>query len=154
MEQQQKHKVLRLGPQEMAFVHQEDYDFVKSQYDWLEANFSNPDLKTDDLSAQSGLSRTEYSERMKELTGLSVKEFIADFRIKKSIMFLENTDDLIADIAAKAGFTDSVIFSRTFKQKVGTTPSKYREQKKKDNNQQKSQNITTEDKTDDYELID
>lgn len=154
LEQQQKHKVLRLGPQEMAFVHQEDYDFVKSQYDWLEANFSNPDLKTDDLSAQSGLSRTEYSERMKELTGLSVKEFIADFRIKKSIMFLENTDDLIADIAAKAGFTDSVIFSRTFKQKVGTTPSKYREQKKKDNNQQKSQNITTEDKTDDYELID
>lgn len=154
LEKQQKLKVLRLGPQEIAFVHQEDYDFVKSQYDWLEANFSNPDLKTDDLVTLSGISRADYSEKMKELTGQSIKEFITDFRIKKSIMFLENTDDTIAEIAAKTGFNDPVSFSRTFKQKVGTTPSKYREQKKDvENKQPESPKNIVEDKTDDYQLI-
>ena len=155
LEKQQKLKVLKLGPQEMAFVHQEDYDFVKSQYDWLEANFANPGLKTDDLVSQSGLSRTAYYEKLKELTELSPKELITDFRMKKAAMYLENTNDTIAEVAAKTGFDDPILFTRTFKQNTGITPSKYREQKKKETEVGKdTPEAEPEAKTDDYELMD
>ena len=141
-------KVLRLGPQEMAFVHDQDYDFVKAQLDWLEAHFADPNLKVDDLVEQSNLSRTAYYEQLKELVGQSPKEFVSDFRMKKAIMFLENTNDTIAEIAAKTGFSDPVYFTRAFKQKTGFTPSKYREQHKKETAHKHPQ-----EETDDYELI-
>ena len=139
----------------MAFLLQEDYDFVKSQYDWLEANFANPGLKTDDLVSQSGLSRTAYYEKLKELTELSPKELITDFRMKKAAMYLENTNDTIAEVAAKTGFDDPILFTRTFKQNTGITPSKYREQKKKETEVGKdTPEAEPEAKTDDYELMD
>ena len=122
-------KVIKLGPQEMAFVHKEDYDFVKSQLNWLEANYSNPELKIEDLVDQSKHNRTDYYKQMKELTGQTPKDFVNDFRIKKAVMFLENTNDTIAEIATKTGFNDPLLFTRLFMQKIGVTPSKYREQK-------------------------
>ena len=149
-------KVLKLGPQEMAFTQQEDYDFVKSQLDWLEANFTNPDLRIDDMVAQTNLSRTAYYSQMKELTGQTPKEFISDFRMKKAIMFLENTNVSIIDVATKTGFSDPVYFARTFKQKTGVTPSKYREQKKHTTDvgpQANQENEIEEEKSDAYEMI-
>ena len=149
---QQSLKVLKLGPQEMAFTEQEDYDFVKSQLDWLEANFSDPNLKIEDMVAQTNLSRTTYYSQLKELTGQTPKEFISDFRLKKAIMFLENTNDSIVDVATKTGFSDPVYFARTFKQKTGLTPSKYREKKKKII-AKPQKNEVEEEITDTYELI-
>ena len=160
LNQIQQMKVLKLGPQEMAFAHQEDYDFVKSQLDWLEAHFSNPELKVEDMVAQSGMNREDYTQQLKELIGQSPKEFISDFRLKKAIMYLENTDDTLSEIATKAGFADAVVFTRIFKQKTGLTPSKYREQKRKNDDNEESKkanddekNAAQEEKTDDYELI-
>ena len=127
---------------------------MKSQYDWLEANYSNPDLKTDDLISQSGLSRDNYIEQLKELIGLSPKELITDFRMKKAIMFLENTEKSISDIAMTTGFNEPVNFTRLFKQTFGIAPSKYREQKKSEETHQPEELQTKEEETDNYELID
>ena len=160
----QQMKVLKLGPQEMAFIHQEDYDFVKAQLDWLEVNYTKPDIKVDDMAAQAGLTREEYIEQLKELIGQTPKEFIRDFRLKKVIMFLENTNDNIADIASKTGFVNAIDLTRAFKQSTGLTPSKYREQKQQEDGGKQSatmlqdsveeaeSNENTE-KTDEYELI-
>ncbi len=156
IKKKQNLKVLKLGPEEMAFVHEEDYQFMKSQLEWMEANFTIPDLKIDDLVAQSGLSREAYFEQMKELTGFSPKEFINDFRMKKAIMFLENTSVSITDIAQKTGFSDPNTFARIFKQITGITPSKYREQKKQKSEKDQQQNQETEndtEATDSYEII-
>ena len=149
----QQMKVLKLGPQEMAFANQEDYNFIKSQLDWLETHYANPELKVETMVEQSGLSRDAYTKQMKGLIEQSPKEFITEFRLKKAIMYLENTDDSIADIAEHTGFADAMTFTRTFKGKTGLTPSKYREQKRKDSGKTE-ENSEKEEKTDDYELID
>ena len=148
LKKKQNLKVLKLGPQEMAFIHQEDYDFVKAQLDWLEQNYANPELKTDDLVEQSKLSREEYISQLKELTDQTPKEFINDFRLKKAVMLLENTEDTVEEIAKKTGFAEPLDLTRTFKQMTGLTPTKYREQKKKE-----IKNEANEEKTDDYELV-
>ena len=79
-------------------------------------------------------------------------------------MFLENTNDNIADIASKTGFVNAIDLTRAFKQSTGLTPSKYREQKQQEDGGKQSatmlqdsveeaeSNENTE-KTDEYELI-
>lgn len=122
-------RILKVGPQEIAFKHKKDYDFVKTQLDWLENKYSDSSLKIEDMVAQSSMSRTSYYNELKQLTGLSPKELISDFRLKKAMMFLEDEELTVAEIAYKTGFNDPVYFTRLFKSKIGKTPTKYREEK-------------------------
>ena len=64
-----------------------------------------------------------------------------------------NTDDGINEIAEHTGFADAMAFTRIFKFKTGLTPSKYREQKRKESGRTEEK-TEKEEKTDDYELID
>ncbi len=124
-----KMHILKIGPDEIAFQHTEDYDFVKAQLDWLEQHYSESGLKIEDMVLQSHLSRTSYYNQVKSLTGLSPKEFISDFRLKKACMYLEGDNCTIAEVAYRCGFNDPVYFTRIFKNKIGITPSKYRDEK-------------------------
>jgi ligand-binding sensor domain-containing protein/AraC-like DNA-binding protein len=124
-----KMRVLKVGPDEIAFQQQDDYEFVKRILDWLELHYYESSLKIDDMVSQSSLSRTSFYNQLKTLTGLSPKEFISDFRLKKAAMYLENDECTIAEVTYKTGFNDPVYFARIFKQKMGMTPSKYREEK-------------------------
>ena len=148
LKQRRTRNVLKLGPQEMAFSSEEDYDFVKSQLDWMESHYANPALKIEDMVAQSKLSRTAYYNLLKELTGLSPKDFINEFRLKKAMMYLENTDTSVAEVAYKTGFSDPVYFNNLFKAKTGSSPAKYRE----DGNRGKDSAKDAE-TTDNYEII-
>lgn len=123
-------KVLKVGPQEIAFKHDDDYEFVKQLMDWLERHHTDPNIKIENMLDNLSMSRTSFYNKVKSLTGLSPKELISDFRFKKAVMYLENTNDTIQEIAYKTGFNDPVYFTRTFKTKTGTTPTKYREEAK------------------------
>lgn len=124
-------RVLKVAPEQIAFQKQDDYEFVKRILDWLEQHYQDSNFKIEDIVAQSGLSRTSFYNQLKTLTGQSPKEFISDFRLKKAVMYLESDDCTIAEVAYKTGFNDPVYFARTFKQKMGITPSKYRDDIKK-----------------------
>lgn len=120
-------KVIKVGPQEVAFKHDDDYEFVKQLLDWLEEHYTDANIKIENMLENSSLSRTSFYNKVKSLTGLSPKELISDFRLKKAIMYLENSNITIQEIAYKTGFNDPVYFTRTFKMKMGMTPTKYRE---------------------------
>ena len=126
-----KMRVLKIGPEEVAFQQQDDYEFVKQQLDWLEQHYSDSTLRIEDMVAQSHLSRTSFYNQLKSLTGLSPKEFVSDFRLKKAAMYLEKDNCTIAEVAYKTGFNDPVYFARIFKQKMGVTPTQHRENTKK-----------------------
>lgn len=133
-------KVLRIGPQEIAFQHNDDYEFVKKLLDWLEEHYTEANIKIEDMMEDSTLSRTSFYNKVKSLTGLSPKELISDFRLKKAIMYLENSGITISEIAYKIGFNDPVYFTRTFKQKMKITPTKYREEARKKNSAAQQKN--------------
>ncbi len=139
-----KMRVLKVGPQEIAFKRKDDYDFVLDQLNWLELHYTESNLKIEDMVAHSSLSRTSYYNKLKLLVGLSPKEFISDFRLKKAVMYLEKDDCTIAEIAYRTGFNDPVYFTRTFKTKIGVTPSKYRDEKLDKTNLQEENSINDE----------
>jgi AraC-like DNA-binding protein len=75
------------------------------------------------------MSRTALYTQLKSLTGISPKEFVSEFRLKKACMYLEKDSCTIAEFAYRTGFNDPVYFTRLFKQKKGMTPTQYRENK-------------------------
>lgn len=140
-------RVLKVGPQEIAFNNNDDYDFLSSIQEWLEHNFDNPSLKIEDMATHSGQSRTSFYNQLKALTGQSPKEFVSEFRMKKAYMYLENSNITIAEIAYKTGFNDPVYFARLFRQRTGMTPKAYRESKAQEKNN--AENINNEPKDND-----
>lgn len=56
-------------------------------------------------------------------TGISLRQYLIDFRIKKALHLILNTDASISEISRKVGYSDLHYFSRLFKQRVGYSPS-------------------------------
>lgn len=121
-----KFKVLKIGPSEIVFHDNKDYKFISGLLDWLEENYTNPELEIKDMAAFSGLSRTSFYNRLKALVQMSPVEFVSDFRMKKAKMYIEKSNMTIAEIAYRTGFNDPVYFTRLFKSKYKITPSECR----------------------------
>ena len=68
----------------------------------------------------------------KEVTGETPIEYIMNLRIEAAIKLLSTTDLSVADVAEKVGFGSDTYMTRVFKQKLNTTPGKYRHKHKKD----------------------
>ena len=62
----------------------------------------------------------------KEVTGETPVEYITNLRIEAGVKLLSSTDLSIADIAYQTGFGSDTYMTRIFKQKLNTTPGKYR----------------------------
>jgi AraC-like DNA-binding protein len=61
-----------------------------------------------------------------EETGLSPYQYLIDMKIKKAIELLETTNYSIKEISYKLAFDSQYYFSRLFKKKTGTSPSKWK----------------------------
>ena len=95
--------------------------------EWLDKRYTVQDLVLDEFLASAQMNRANFENTLRSITGLSPREFINDFRIRKAKKMLEQTNDTVADISFNCGFTDPVQFNRLFNAKTGMTPSQYRD---------------------------
>src|SRR5699024_384166 len=72
------------------------------------------------------LNPSYLSRLFKKETETSIKSYILKMKIEYAKYLLVSTNLLISEIAEKAYFSDDKQFLHTFKNKTGTTPSKYR----------------------------
>lgn len=118
-----------LEPQEIS-TKDEDKDgiFLLDVIEFIKTNMANPDLKVDDLSKNSGMSRTPFFKKIKSLTGMTPNDFIRNIRLNQAAKLLSDSDLGIAEIAYNTGFTSPKYFRECFKKQFGTSPSEYMEQ--------------------------
>ena len=78
------------------------------------------------MAAQSGLSRTQFSEYCKELTGLTPLQYLMRCRIEQATRLLAERPGMsITDIAFACGFNSSQYFATVFRSATGCAPSAY-----------------------------
>ena len=92
--------------------------------DFLRENIFDPDLRTEQLHTLSGVSDTYFRKLFLARYGVTPKQYILAKRLQQAKNILEAGEYArICDVARSVGFTDSLYFSRVYKEQFGTAPS-------------------------------
>lgn len=78
------------------------------------------------IAAEYHISSSHLSHIFKEVTGYAPIEYLMICRLSAAKNLLTTTDKSIKEIVDLCGFSDESNFSRTFREKVGMTPTEFR----------------------------
>ncbi|NMI02998.1 AraC family transcriptional regulator [Paenibacillus sp. SZ31] len=92
----------------------------------IERDYADPNLCLTSIADELGMSPIYVSRLYKQLTLKGLTDVINETRIAKAQHLLVETENSVADIAERTGFTNSSYFYRMFKKFNGVTPNDYR----------------------------
>ena len=124
--QAEKIRLLREGPRDSGQDMESD-DFILFVNEYLDIHYANPMFSVDEFVLASEMSEDDFARKMQQSLGMSPREYVNEFRLKKAFVLLDTTNDSIAEIAFKCGFGNTATFNRHFKVKTGMLPSTYRD---------------------------
>ena len=104
-----------------------NYKNIKKSLEFINDNLSEK-LTLDELSRVANMGKTNYSAAFKNVTGMTVWEYIINARIEFASNYLiEKRDEFnITEIAMMSGFNNAAHFSKIFKKIKGNTPSEFK----------------------------
>ncbi|MEM8895890.1 MAG: response regulator, partial [Bacteroidota bacterium] len=102
-----------------------DEIFLSRLMEITEENIENRNLTVEQIADYLNVSRALLFTKIKTLTGNTPKGFIKDFRLKRAVQLLEDTDLNISQVAHKSGFHDYRYFTKVFKTRYGVSPKEY-----------------------------
>lgn len=93
---------------------------------FLEANYSNPKLRFEDVMRHFRFSESYGYKLFKKHLGMPFRMCLRNVRLTKAEEALKNTSYTLSEIAYLCGFTSLSTFSKVFKEKNGVSPTTYR----------------------------
>ena len=77
------------------------------------------------LAKEANFTPVYFHKLFKTATGKTLREFVEELRIRKSIDLLVSTDKTLTEIAYECGFSSQAYFSYAFKKKMKAPPREY-----------------------------
>lgn len=112
--------------QARELVHsQKDKAFMDALLETIEAQLVNPDLDVDYLCGQLGMSRTRLYQKIKQITGQSIGEFVRTIRLKRAVHILLHEDVPFTEVMYRIGIQSQSYFTKAFKKEFGKTPTQF-----------------------------
>lgn len=99
--------------------------YVQQAIKLIHSHYNSP-IKVSEIASSLALSRSYLYKIFKQETGLSIKDYILQVKMKRSCQLLENSTRSIAEIASSVGYQDSLAFSTAFKHHFQVCPSQFR----------------------------
>lgn len=81
-----------------------------------------------DLARQVGLSASQFTRRVRAITGIAPREYLIQERIGHACGLLAETSRSVAEVAEILGYVDPSYFVRQFQIVMKTTPARFRRQ--------------------------
>ena len=103
-----------------------DEELLKKAMNYIERNMDNSDYNVDSFVSDMSIGRTLLYQKINDITGMSIKEFIMDVRLKRSAQLLRESDLTISEISVLTGFANPKYFSTCFKRHFDLTPSEFK----------------------------
>lgn len=94
--------------------------------EYIELNYSDPELSVDVLCKYLGLSAAYFSTVFKREVGMTFVMYLTKVRMEQALMLLNTTEEKTYIISSKVGYLEPNYFSYVFKKEYGVSPSKYR----------------------------
>ncbi len=91
----------------------------------IDSNLQNPDFNIAFLAEQVGMSHSPLYKKLKQLTGMSLIEFVNDYRIYKAVQLFREGETNVEAVAEAVGINDIKNFRTLFKRKMQMTPKQF-----------------------------
>ncbi len=105
-----------------------DEKILEKAMKYIEKHMDNSEYTVESFVSDMAIGRTLLYQKINDITGMSIKEFIMDIRLKRSTQLLKDSDLTISEIAYKTGFVNPKYFSVCFKRHFNLTPSEFKKQ--------------------------
>lgn len=105
-----------------------DENFMNAFEKLVRDNISNAELDMRMLVEGMNMSRTVLYNKVKQLTGMNLQNYVNKCRMEYVIEKMKTTDLPLAEIAEQSGFNSPRYFSTSFKNYTGMTPSQYKKE--------------------------
>ena len=103
-----------------------DAGTVEQCLEYIDTHFRE-EMSLTDLCKRFGLSRSVFCAAFPQLSGLPLRQYIAQKRISEAQMLIRSQRDLsLSQVASLVGYQDDTTFYRNFLKIAGVTPSQYR----------------------------
>jgi len=83
-------------------------------------------ITVDDICGHVHMSKYYFCRKFKELTGMTVMDYVLQTRVTLAKSMLQTSDRSISHISDHCGFSSESYFCRIFKKNTGMTPLQYR----------------------------
>lgn len=98
---------------------------VKKISEYIEANYTNPELSVSLISEHFSLSPVYMGSAFKKITGQSIVQYITYLRMEKAKQLLNSKEYKVVQVAEMVGYSDVFYFSKKFKKVHGYSPRDY-----------------------------
>ncbi len=92
---------------------------------YIVRNYQKDELSIDEIARKLYVNYAHLCFIFKRDTGVTINEFLTEFRIKKAKELMDCGNTLVLDVASKVGYADPNYFGKCFKKYYGLAPSKY-----------------------------
>lgn len=86
------------------------------------------EIGREEIASHAGMNPDYLNRLFKKETGMSLKEYIVNEKIKMACELLEQTDILVGEIGEMVGYVNFSSFSTFFKSRTGMTPGAWRKE--------------------------
>lgn len=99
---------------------------VNKLAEYIRRNYSSVGLSNEEIAAQLHYHPYYLSRVIKSHTGMTLREYIMDYRLRMAKNYLITTQDSVTKIAELCGFASYTYFIKAFRERVGISPLQYR----------------------------
>lgn len=103
----------------------DDTDHIHRAIDYIDSHYSYP-ISIEDIAAYVGVSRSTLFRQFRRCLGISPKEYLDRYRIRRAAYLLRHTNLTVNSVSISVGYDNGLYFSKVFKKATGVNPSKYR----------------------------
>lgn len=115
----------RRFPGKTAAFPEKKNSYMEEALRFIESSYCDP-ITVQNIADHLMLNRSCLHRIFKSVTGMSLQDYLTDYRIRQACILLQTTDLSVRVIAHSVSFSDPLYFSRLFRQKKGISPREYR----------------------------
>jgi len=104
-----------------------DSEYVRTIISIVQTSYAE-NILVEKIAEKLGFNRSNLNSVFKSHTGMSIKDYLTNYRISVSKKLLSDSGNSIQVVALKSGFSDPLYFSKMFKKQTGLSPLSYRNQ--------------------------
>lgn len=100
---------------------------LKQMLSYIHSHYSEK-IPIDNIAASASISRSECFRCFRMILQKTPVEYLDEYRLSMSVIFLSNMELSISDISLMCGFNSVSYFCKRFRERYGFSPKKYRNQ--------------------------